>query len=223
MSTNADLVSIIAKTLGLDREHVDAIAQALSIAAGDEGTIATAVDLVIASLAAATPEEASRRLELYRALPLTHGQWLNCQAPNRPPQNLCLEVEDFPILPGAGPRVAAFSRSLWSALVQYLEQRIKDAPAWMGTPYMLKIARRDTAPLAFIGTMGADRSEEILLFRNTEDAELSYAISSYRLTLYASAHGHVLDAIADLFRGERQRPTSAKDLAAPQSAAHART
>ncbi|HLJ18900.1 MAG TPA: hypothetical protein VKU84_01815 [Stellaceae bacterium] len=205
MNTNSNLIDAIAKTLGLARTHVAAIADVIGTDTSAPASITAGVDLVIASLAAATPEEAPRRLELYRALPLTHGQWLNVPRPDGGLATWAVAIEDFPIPPGDGPRLARLARSFGDALAQFIEQRIAGGPEFFGTPYMIKVARRDTAPLAFIGIMATNRAEEVLLYRHTEDSEQGYTLASYRLTLFADAHGHVLDAIADLFRGDKHQ------------------
>lgn len=218
MATIADLCAATSTACGADRAHVDLMAAAVGMAPDSEATIAKASTLVIALLSAAMPSEARDRVAIYSALPLTHVSWMNLPGADGSSRNLTIEAADFQLSPGAGATVTKFSRSFADAIAFAIDHHIRRLEPDLGI-YMIRALRRSHSPLAFIGLMREDRSEEILLYRRTVESEESYTIASFQLSVCADIHGVVLKAIADLLRGsvpEAHRENAAAALAAAQ-------
>jgi len=90
---------------------------------------------------------------------------------------------------------------LAGCLERFVELMVARDPAVL-TPYLIRVSRRDFAPLVIICARLPDQGEETMLFRRSGDEESDYWMALGKLTVFAEASGSVLEALADLFREE---------------------
>jgi hypothetical protein len=215
-TTNQAVCKILARALRLDPEHVAAMAGALGMTDDCPATVASAVRLLIALLAADTPGRAVERTDIYSVLPLTHAIRSNIPLPDGTLTNTLVDLADVRPEPGGAQAFERLTRTLAGGLELVVELMIGRDPHIL-TPYMIRLARRSLAPHAMIGATLPDRSDEVLLYRQSGDGEADYWMAGSRLTIFADAHGSVLEALADLFR-ENER-TSESEAATDGAAA----
>lgn len=200
MALVRDLVDLIASRTGAPHATVAAIAEVLGLSFDDEADVDTAARLIIGVLATDDPSNAAERVATYAELPMTHLGLMNVPHPDGIGRNATIAAED---LSPSGPRGADKLRAMKSLAgrlavdIEALMRGDDDS----AVPYMIKVSRRATAPLAMVGVFAKDRSEQVALFRNTSDEEHAYSVASLRLNINAEVHGVILAEIADILRG----------------------
>ena len=205
MATVDQICSVVARNLGCSVDRARAMSAALGHA-GD-ATFSMGADLIVSILAADGPEEAQRRVALYRRVPLAEVGYFkvkNKAAPDAAPEDFVIDAADLPALygPGSGSRIASVSRSFGDALEELIRRLVTgDDP---GLPYMVRAGRHDQLAAAYIAEHHANGSETILSFRATAHGQEEYALAAGRLNVSAEIGGSVFEALADLFRREAQ-------------------